>query len=196
MRGFHEKLIAFLLCLRLMAPALPAQDYEILEGRSILHFYQTSGAINRGPCVRLLVDLLDGTVPKAALGAYPQVDNSYFADVSYDPPPLRAAGYGILEGSVESNGLRYAHADRSLARQEAAKLVVSLPDFFEQKVGYPLEPSGEPAVYADAGAIAGWALPFTQTIASYGLMRGASRETLTPRGSWTGPPPWSWGPGS
>lgn len=87
-----------------MAPALPAQDYEILEGRSILHFYQTSGAINRGPFVRLLVDLLDGTVPKAALGAYPQVDNSYFAGVSYDPPPLRAAGYGSWRAAWRATG--------------------------------------------------------------------------------------------
>lgn len=188
-----KKLTAFLLCLCLMAPTLPvqaAQDapawaaeaYEALEERSVLRSHRTSGAINRGAFTGLLVALLDGAVPSAALQAYPQADNTYFADSSYNSAVLRAAGYGILEGSLESDGLRYAHTDRSLTRQEAAKLVVSLLDFFVQKLGYSLEPSGSGAVYADADTIAGWALPFTQTIAAYGLMKGDEQGNFNPQG--------------
>ena len=61
-------------------------------------------------------------------------------------------------------------------------MVCALLDFYTGKLGRSLEPTGSPAVYADEASISAWALPYTQQIASYGLMKGDDRGNFDPQG--------------
>ena len=192
-----KKLTAFLLCLCLMIPALPAQayitrpddipdwaepSYQALEKRFSASIFGVDGNIDRGRFVRLLTLLLEDTYSQAELKAYPPVEYGYFSDTA-DLLHLHAAGYGIVDGSVGADGLRYLNPTDYLTREQAAKMVCSLLDFVSQKLGYPLEPSDSPAVYADAASISGWALPYTGQIAAYGLMKGDNGGNFNPQGN-------------
>lgn len=190
-----RKLTAFLLVLCLTVPILPAQAseeppawaseaYEALFAREVSTPFG-NGPIDRKGFVELLVALLDKTVSPGALEAYPAPEEGYFADAdgSYAwKDCYRAAGYGILEGNLGGDGLRYLKGGDHLTREQAAKMLVSLLDFFSQKLGYAVKAEGSPTVYADADKISAWALPFTQTIASYGLMKGDDRGNFDPQG--------------
>lgn len=190
MKKLIERLTAFVICLCLLASALPAQaagapdwavnDYKTLEARSILTDPKTSGAVTRGEFVELLVRLLEGTVSAGELAAYPAKADGYFAD-SHSDRLLKAAAYGILEGALDGDQ-RYANADDHLTREQAAKMVCSLLDFFSQKLLHSVEPVGEPAVYQDAASISVWAQPFTGRVASYGLMKGDDLGNFNPQG--------------
>lgn len=189
-----KKLTALLLCLCLMSPVLPvraeeppawaAEAYETLKARDIF-VPSSAGPTTRKGFVELLVAALDKTVPSGTLESYPAPEEGYFADAdgSYAwKDCYRAVGYGILEGSMGSDGLRYLNGGDHLTREQAAKMLVSLLDFFSQKLGYDVEADGSPAVYQDAASISAWALPFTQTIASYGLMKGDDQGNFDPQG--------------
>lgn len=191
-----KKLTAFLLALCLLtsvlsaraeedAPGWAAEAYDTLEERSILGYYKTSGAITRYEFVELLVNLLNGAVPRTELTAYPAKDWDYFADTT-GYPLLYGATYGIIEGSIGDGGKRYANGNDHLTREQAAKMTCSLLDFFSDTLGHTVEPSGSPAVYQDAAAISDWALPFTQRVATYELMKGDDRGNFDPKGelSW------------
>lgn len=191
MKKFIERLTAFLICVCLIASALPAQAagapdwaadaYKTLEARSILTDPKTSGAITRGEFVELLVRLLEETAAAGELAAYPAKADGYFAD-SHSDYLLKAAAYGILEGSLDGDQ-RYANAGDHLTREQAAKMVCSLLDFFSQKLGHPVESVGEPAIYGDAASISVWAQPFTGRVASYGLMKGDDLGNFNPQGN-------------
>lgn len=199
-----KRLTAILLALCLLAPALPAraaeehpwqsyvkeevpgwavEAYDLLWTRGIYNYYPAE-PISRNEFVRMLYALLNCTIPAKKLDAFPAQEEGYFADSS-DRTLLSAAGYGIMEGSVGSDGLRYANAYDHLTREQAAKMLVSLLDFFTQKLGYTLTPTGENITYADAGKISSWALPYTQRVATYGLMKGDDRGNFDPQGELT-----------
>lgn len=207
-----KKLTAFLLALCLMIPLLPAHAkegvsiipstaswwglapeepdppawaapaYEALKARDIADLH-TSGNITRGRFVILLVILLRRAFQSKELKGYPPAPEGYFVDAGYNSAVFRdAAGYGLVEGTVGADGLRRIDPDSNLTREQCAKMVCSLLDFVSQKLGYPLEPSGTPAVYADAASISSWALPYTQRIAAYGLMQGDNFGNFDPQG--------------
>lgn len=188
-----KKWISFLLCLCLMAPILPAQAaqtppawaeeaYAALETRQVFLYLPPSGSIDRGAFTDLLVALLNSSVPQRELEQYPTAPADYFSDTTL-LSHLQAAGYGILEGTVGSDGLRRLNPGDLLTREQAAKMVCSLLDFFSQKLGHTITPSGQSAVYADADTISSWALPYTQQIAAYGLMQGDDQGNFGPLGT-------------
>ncbi len=185
-----KKFTALLLCLCLMSPVLPAhgeqapswaqEAYEALADRVRLPLSPT-GDMTRGDFTELLTLLLESAFPQKELERFPQAAEDYFSDTSYSAY-RRAAGYGILEGSVGNDGLRRLAPGDDLTREQAAKMVCSLLDFVSQKLDYPMEPSGRSAVYADVDKISPWALPYTERIAAYGLMKGDDQRNFDPRG--------------
>ena len=184
--------ILILACL-LVVPTLPAQASRVIgEGAPdwaveayenlYAHGISTrtdSTPIDRSGFVTLLVMVLWQTVPQAELDAYPAAPNNYFAD-SASGVAREAVGYGIIEGSLGDNGRIYFNGKAELTREQAAKMLVSLLDFFSQKLGHTVEPTGSPAVYRDAASISDWALPYTQTVAAYGLMIGDDQGNFNP----------------
>lgn len=185
-----KKWIVLLLCLCLTIPVLPAraeeapswaqEAYEALGDRVRLYL-SPDGDMTRGDFTELLTLLLESAFPQEELKAYPQAAEDYFSDSTYSAY-RRAAGYGILEGSVGADGLRRLDPGSDLTREQAAKMVCSLLDFVSQKLDRSLEPSGSPASYRDADSISSWALPYTERIASYGLMKGDDVGNFDPRG--------------
>lgn len=186
-----KKLTAFLLALCLMLPVLPAhaeeppawaaEAYAALKERHVIIGLVGPSPVKRGEFVDMLIRLLDNTVPQEQLARFSPVwdwSGSTFAPTSV----ARAMGYGIVEGTVDSDGSRLFNGDAPLTREQAAKMVCSLLDFAAEKIGYPLAPSGSPAVYADAGKISSWALPYTERIAAYELMKGDSYGNFDPQG--------------
>ncbi len=187
-----KKIAVFLLCLCLLGPLLPAraaeeppawaaEAYTTLQDRKVSTPLYPSGPINRGEFTELLVALLDSSVPQGELEPYPMAAEDYFSDLSYFSY-RRAAGYGILEGTVGEDGLRRADPTGLLTREQAAKMVCSLLDFFSQELSHSIPLSESPAVYTDAASISSWALPYTQQIASYGLMKGDDNGNFDPLG--------------
>ena len=162
------------------APAWAAEAYEILADHGI-STRTDSTPIDRSGFVTLLVMVLWQTVPQEELDAYPAAADNYFADAA-SGVAREAVGYGILEGSLGSDGRIYFNGKDHLTREQAAKMLVSLLDFFSQKLGHTVEPSDSPAVYRDADSISDWALPYTQTVATYGLMIGDELGNFNPRG--------------
>ena len=162
------------------APAWAVEAYQHLEARGLTISVTSSTPINRRDFVTRLVQLLDMTVYKE-LDAYPPAEPGYFADSGASGMIYRAVGYGILEGSRGSDGRLYLNAKDNLTREQAAKLLVSLLDFFSQKLGHTVKPSASPAVYRDAASISAWALPYTQTVAAYGLMKGDDLGNFNPQ---------------
>ena len=161
-------------------PAWATEAYEILGDHGI-GTRTDSTPIDRRDFVMLLVMVLDQIVPKEELEAYPAADKNYFAD-SASEADRQAVGYGILEGARGSDGRIYFNGKDHLTREQAAKMLVSLMDFFSQKLGHTVKVSGSPAVYRDAASISGWALPYTQTVAAYGLMKGDDQGNFNPLG--------------
>ena len=161
-------------------PAWAAEAYEILNDHGISTRTEST-PISRSNFVTLLVMVLDQIVPKEELEAYPAADKNYFAD-SASEADRQAVGYGILEGARGSDGRIYFNGKDHLTREQAAKMLVSLMDFFSQKLGHTVKVSGSPAVYRDAASISGWALPYTQTVAAYGLMKGDDQGNFNPLG--------------
>ena len=185
-----KKLTAVLLALCLTIPSLPvraaeppawaAEACQVLRERSILPFV-SSGSISRGEFVEMLVNTLDQAIPHAKLEPFSPVGWDYFCD--YAPTVIqRAAGFGLLEGTVGADGLRYFNYEDPLTREQGAKLVCSLLDLVSQTLDYPLEPSLSPAVYADEAAISPWALSYARKIAAYGLMKGDDGGNFDPSG--------------
>lgn len=167
------------------APSWAQDAYASLEGNGIdLWWADTDGDCNRGSFVRGLVVLIEKLVPYDVLEQYPAVDADYFTDyaTSY---VLKAVGYGIMEGSLE-DGKVYANQSDTINREQAAKMTVSAIDFFE-KVMCEVAPQGEPAVYTDASTISGWALEFTNRIASYQIMIGDDDGNFDPQGTLSWP---------
>ena len=203
-----KKLTALILTLCLMISAFPAQAAYLVDQRTppptwsetayntLLDRFSTpvedffsasialhsSGTIDRRSFAGLLIALLDYTFPSQTLSLYPEKETGYFYDAPYDTVCLRAAGYGIAEGSFGADGQRYFSTDVILNREQAAKMVCSMLDFVSQKLDYPLTPANSPAVYADAAFISSWALPYTQQIAAYGLMKGDGDRNFNPQG--------------
>lgn len=167
------------------APSWAVEAYQHLEARGLTISVTSSTPINRRDFVTRLVQLLDMTVWKE-LDAYPAAEQGYFADSGASGMIYRAVGFGILEGSRGSDGRLYLNAKDNLTREQAAKLLVSLLDFFSQELGHTVKPSASPAVYRDAASISAWALPYTQTVAAYGLMQGDNLGNFNPQGylSW------------
>ena len=162
------------------APTWAVEYYEHLASRGITIGITESTPIDRREFVTWMVALLDVTVPQAELAPYPAVERGYFSDSSANGMVYRAVGYGIVDGSSEGDGRRYFRGKDHLTREQAAKVIVALLDFFSQKLGHTVEPSGSPAVYQDAASISPWALPYTQTVATYGLMIGDDMGNFNP----------------
>lgn len=188
----------------LTTPALAASDlkstlpdwaagaYEQLEEARALPYgvygygVSAEGVIARGDFVQMLVASLQAVVPEEALAAVPPAAADYFADTNVPPDYiLRADAYGIAQGRVGEDGLRYGDFRNGLSRQEAAKMVCSALDFFTG-LGYEVDAAGEEAVYADAASIADWAAPYTGRVAAYQLMVGDEKGNFDPQGqlSW------------
>lgn len=162
-------------------PAWAAEAYDALE-ESLRYRYFSSGTINRNDFAGMLVRLLTHSFPKDELARYSPLPSDYFADALYRIIPSQIAGFGIMDGRVdEATGARYFMPDDPLTREQAAKTVVALLQFVSDKLGYPLSPTGESAVYSDAGLISPWALESAQTIASYGLMQGDQEGRFNPQ---------------
>ena len=189
-----KKFLSLLLCLGLLsapmtvcasaaAPDWAADAYAQLAEYGLLSQEQapTSGDISRGDFAGLLADAVQAVLPAEELAAYPPVDPSFFADGVTDPSLLRAAAYGILEGTLTGDA-RYADADSSLTREQAAKMVCSALDFCGS-LGYEVTAPGQSAVYADADAISDWAAPFTGRIAAYSIMVGDQAGNFNPLNS-------------
>lgn len=193
-----KKLTAFLLALCLMIPILPAHaeivplwmteapvwaapSYGVLHDRAYLSL-DFSGPITRGRFTLLLTNILKCAFLEKELRAYPPVPKGYFVDADYNGDYREAAGYGIVEGTLGADGLRRLDPDSNLTREQCAKMVCSLLDFVSQKLGYAVKAEGSPAVYADAASISAWAMPYTERIASYGLMKGDNFGNFNPQG--------------
>lgn len=168
------------------APSWAAGAYDHLGENYILtDGSPTSGPIDRGHFLALLVDTLHGTVPPDRLSAVDlEPYYNYFADNYLDyamsMEMVFAAAYGITEGTIQDRG-RYGNFDHTLTRQEAAKMVCSTLDFFIGQ-GYEVQPAGAPAVYADAASIASWAAPYTGRVAAYQIMEGDDLGNFSPTG--------------
>lgn len=175
-------------------PEWAKESYYFLDSRDIPIAPYPNEPTNRATFVAQLVAVLERVVPAAELKAFPSPENGYFADYdkpgNYDTAEGRsstegtiytAAGYGLTEGVIGADGLRYFNPRDKLTREQAAKMLVSLLDFFTDKLGYSLEAAGEPAVYADGDRISGWARPFTGTVAAYGLMKGDNNGNFNPQ---------------
>ena len=160
-------------------PAWAAEFYENLSAHGI-GTRTDSIPIDRSGFVTLLVMVLWRIVPGEELAAYPPAADNYFADAA-SGVAREAVGYGILDGSLGSDGRIYFNGKDHLTREQAAKMLVSLLDFFSRKLGHTVEPSDSPAVYRDAASISDWALPYTQTVAAYGLMIGDELGNFNPR---------------
>lgn len=168
---------------RLQRPTFDA-DGRIMPSE-YLNLHYIEGAIeeiSRAHFLQLLVAVVDTTVYQAELKAFPMVEERYFVDGSFRTSCNRAAAYGIVEGTVGADGYRRLNPNDPLTREQAAKMVCSLLDFYTEKLGRSLESTGSPAVYADEASISSWALPYTQRIASYGLMKGDNFGNFDPQG--------------
>lgn len=189
-----KKVLSLLLCLGLLsvpmtagasaaAPGWAADAYAELTEYGLLSQTQASasGDISRGDFAGLLADAVQAVLPAEKLASYPPADPSFFADGVTDPSLLRAAAYGILEGTLVGD-VRYADADSPLTREQAAKMVCSALDFCGS-LGYEVSVSGQGAVYTDAAAISDWAAPFTGRIAAYSIMVGDQAGNFNPLNS-------------
>lgn len=163
-------------------PAWAAEAFQTLLDRGIA-FQASAGSVRRGDFVSMLVRMLDKTIPKQQLDPFPpRTDAVDRFGNSLDWYITRAMGYGIAEGTLDSDGRRIFFDLDPLTREQAAKMACSLLDFVSEKLGYPLESTGESAVYADEDKISTWALPYTGRIAAYGLMRGDNYGNFDPQG--------------
>ena len=164
------------------APAWAREAYDRLEELRILPASgaESEGSISRGAFAAMLVDTMRNVAAAEELTSWPACPADHFADAPSGEELYLAAAWGILDGTIKNDGGRYADADLPLTREQAAKMVCSALDFFTEKLGYEVTPSGSPAVYQDAASISPWAAPFTGRIASYSLMQGDQAGNFNP----------------
>ena len=101
------------------------------------------------------------------------------AHASEEPPAWAGEAYAALKERHVIIGLV---GPSPVKRGEFVDMLIRLLDFFSQKLGHAVKAEGSPAVYADAGKISAWALPYTERIAAYGLMKGDSYGNFDPQG--------------
>lgn len=183
------------LCTCLLGSALPAQgasadlpawaqeDYALIRYRKI-QLRTGYEPTQRGTFVRALLDALAYALPKSLQVTMEDewvIPKDYFADAGvYDEAPAFIA-YGLLEGTVEADGKRYARLGDTITREQAAKLVCTTLDVTAQRLQVDLPLPGETLVYTDQADISGWALEYTSRIGSYGLMKGDERGNFNPK---------------
>ena len=144
---------------------VPDTSMDILEKNASL-------PISRGNFAGFLAEVINSVIPQSVQDTYPAVALNYFADNTiFSNSMLKAASYGIIAGSVGSDGLRYANPNDNLTREQASAMICSALDFFE-RVCAPIEAANAPASYRDQSSISPWAIPYTDRIAKFGLMVG------------------------
>lgn len=153
---------------------VPDTSMDILEKNASL-------PISRGNFAGFLAEVINSVIPQSVQDAYPAVALNYFADNTiFSNSMLKAASYGIIAGSMGSDGLRYANPNDNLTREQASAMICSALDFFE-RVCAPIEASNTPASYQDQSSISSWAVPYTDRIAKFGLMVGDEKGNFNPQ---------------